>query len=177
MSVSLKDLPPLLRTPRVELRAPVESDAEPMRQAIADSLERCAPQLGWALQLLERGGPVPDMGPSVRAAIARFEEGEEPGWYLWLTGAPTTLLGQLLVRRTGTSRVELGGWIRTGHQGHGYLEEACRAVIPLLRERGATGLVANCQPGYASTARLVQRAGFRLDALRDGRAFYVLDFD
>lgn len=74
-------------------------------------------------------------------------------------------------------RVELGGWIRTGHQGHGYLEEACRAVIPLLRERGATGLVANCQPGYASTARLVQRAGFRLDALRDGRAFYVLDFD
>ena len=171
----LQDLPDTLTTPRLVLRAPTERDGDLLRAAITDSLHRLAPQLTWARRLLDDGGEVPDLARSAAAAAARFRGGEEPSYYVLLAEDPEQMVGELLLRAAGDGRVELGIWIRTGHQGQGYAREACQASVDLLRERGVRGLMADCRADNASATRLLEAAGFALAQTRGDRAVYHRD--
>jgi RimJ/RimL family protein N-acetyltransferase len=70
--------------------------------------------------------------------------------------------------------VEIGYSLHPDHHGHGYATEAVRALIGMLRDRGAATVVAGCDIDNERSARLLERLGFEPTGIDDGERTYRL---
>jgi RimJ/RimL family protein N-acetyltransferase len=164
--LGLRSYPPFagLQTARIALRTYSPSDAELVWQGIEESRSSL---LRW----------VPDIGRRVDAADVRralaslaSPRAQEHRLVLGVWDRLTSaFLGEVgiydLDRAAGMA--EIGYWIRRTARGHGYATEALRTLLEhARRELGVERFEAHIAVDNASSRRVAERLGFRLEGQR-----------
>jgi len=114
--------------------------------------------------------PVPQLAERLAGFAAEFSSDRE--WrYAILGRADLTLLGELDVFPRGphgrvpfaeADRVEFGYWVRAEATGQGYVVEAARAMLEVVRaEPRFHHVEIHCDPGNPPSARVAEKLGFR----------------
>lgn len=104
--------------------------------------------------------------------VARFAAGdpEEPGWFQYAVELAATgeLIGDIGVCvHDNRMQADLGFTLARAHQGHGYATEAVTALLDrLFTVSGLHRVSAECDARNTASARLLERAGFRLEGRR-----------
>lgn len=155
-------LPELIRTDRLELRAPSPAQAWELRQAIWDSIDALRPWMPWAKEV-----PTQQTAEAnLRKARERWDAGEDMRVSVFLKGT------DILVGSSGlhepdwaVPRFEIGYWIRTGFTGKGYATETVRALSELaLGALGANRVEILASTQNVASCRVALAAGFTLEA-------------
>ena len=156
----LHDLPAEWVSPRLVLRRWRDADAQPLYDAIMESQERLRQWMAWA----DTYQSVDDAVEFVRRQSGHWALHDHIGMGIFrkADGIPLGSVG-LHVHDLTVPAIELGYWIRTGAEGHGYVSEAVRRMTAFaFTEFGAQRLVIRCdaqcsQQGCRRTARFYLR--------------------
>jgi ribosomal-protein-alanine N-acetyltransferase len=162
-----------IRGERVTLRFPAMGDYAAWAELRALSRQHLTPwEPQWARDELTRS--------SFRRRLrqAQREVRDDLGYaYLIFAEAPLTLVGGLNVsnvRRGIAQTASVGYWIGAPYTGRGLMTDAVRAVTHFaFTSVRLNRLEAACLPGNAASARVLAKAGFRLE----GRARQYLKID
>lgn len=155
-------MPSLVSTPRLALRVPRAGDGKLVNAAIRDTFETLHRWMPWALR-------VPTIAESetfAREAAARFRAREEVT-FLIFRAADDLLLGTTSLHSIDWSvpRFEIGYWLRSSVEGHGYMTEAVCALTSVCLDRlGAERVEIRCDSRNQRSAAVALRAGFHLEA-------------
>ena len=162
----LRDFPESFETERLRIRSPLPGDGPEMYAAVNESLGELTPWMPWP----KEHRTVEDSEASVRRARARFVAREDLMLLLLLKGT-RTLVGSSGLHRIDwdVPKFEIGYWCRTRFAGQGYVTEAVRGISAFAFEAlGARRLEIRCDSRNRPSARVAERAGFRLEgALRN----------
>ncbi len=161
MKPILKDFPEIFETERLLIRAPLPGDVPELHAAVNESLEELSPWLDW----VRNHKAVEDSEENVRSARAAFLERSDLRMHLLLKGT-NTLVGSSGLHRIDWSvpKFEIGYWLRTRFAGQGYMTEAVRGITALaFDELGAKRVEIRCDPRNRRSAKVAERAGFRLE--------------
>lgn len=154
LSQAMAALVPVIRTPRLTLRAPCLADYPAYREVFLSDRARYM------------GGPFTE-----EEAFADFCQAVA-GWMLRGTGAWTITqhgedapLGWVyLWQEQGDPEPEIGWVLTDAAEGQGYASEAARAVLPLALDLfGPGGFVSYIDAGNAASARIAEALGARRD--------------
>jgi RimJ/RimL family protein N-acetyltransferase len=149
-------------TERLWVRAVRPGDGAAIYQAIMESLNELRPWMPWA-----RGAQSIEASEAyVREAAARWRTREELGMH-FTRKADGLLLGAIGLHHIDWSvpRFEIGYWIRTSQQGHGYVTEAVKGVTRFAFERlKAVRIEIRCDAANRRSAAVAERAGYTLEA-------------
>ncbi len=157
----LRDFPESFETERLLIRSPLPGDGPEMHAAVNESLRELTPWMPWP----KEHRTVEDSEASVRRARARFV-GREDLMLLLLLKATPTLVGSSGLHRIDWSvpKFEIGYWCRTRFTGQGYVTEAVRGISDFAFDAlGARRLEIRCDSRNRPSARVAERAGFRLE--------------
>jgi RimJ/RimL family protein N-acetyltransferase len=157
----LRDLPESFETERLLIRCPIPGDGAKDYAAIVESLEELKPWMLWARQELS----VELQEENMRRARVAFLQRSDLLLLLFLKGTET-LVGSSGLHRIDWSvpKFEIGYWIRTSLTGQGYATEAVRGILAFAFEvLGAQRVEIRCASENRPSARVVERAGFRLE--------------
>jgi [ribosomal protein S5]-alanine N-acetyltransferase len=162
-----------IRGERVVLRFPAMSDYAAWAELRALSRQHLTPwEPQWARDELTRS--------SFRRRLrhAQREVRDDLGYaYLVFAETPSVLVGGLNisnVRRGIAQTASIGYWIGAPYAGRGLMTDAVRAVTQLaFATLRLNRLEAACLPGNIASARVLAKAGFRLE----GRARQYLKID
>ncbi|MBN1517222.1 GNAT family N-acetyltransferase [Candidatus Sumerlaeota bacterium] len=121
-----------LETDRLFIRPASEADAQPMREAIEESINALAPWMPWA-------DHVPTLteakGNCVNAENA-FKEGRDHRLHLFLKDSMTFIGGSGLHRVDwSVPKCEIGYWIRNSYARQGYITEAAAEIARFAFEQ------------------------------------------
>ena len=157
----LKDFPERFETERLLIRSPMPGDGPGLHSAVRESLDELLPWMPWT----KEHGTVDDSEASARRARVRFLERTELRMHLFLreTG---TLIGSSGLHRIDWSvpKFEIGYWCRTPFAGRGYTTEAVRGISAFAFDTlDAKRVEIRCDPLNRPSARVAERAGFRLE--------------
>ena len=153
---------------RVRIRPFVASDAEAHFAAIEESRERIQHWLPW----VPHYESVDDSRDTIARMQARWllHEDLDAGLFSRETGA---LLGGVGFhpRNWEAGYFEIGYWMRTSAEGHGYVTEAVRLLAEFaFAQLGAHRLEIRCDARNTRSAAVAERAGFIREArLRNAR--------
>lgn len=168
----LRDLPPIIETERLVLRAPRAGDGETIYNAIVESLTELLPYMDWA---------------HGEQSIDRSEEFARRASAHWVTRDD---LPMLIFHKTdghfiGSSglhtihweipKFEIGYWIRTRESGHGYMTEAVLGLTKFCFETlEAERVQIRCDALNQRSAGVARRAGYVYEGCtrRDTRTPY-----
>jgi RimJ/RimL family protein N-acetyltransferase len=149
--------PVVLRTARLELSRPVDSDVDAIRDVCQDPL-------------IQQFTTVPS--PYTREDAERFVRLVAAGWdsgaeCVWAIRDAEGLAGMVGLHRIKDGAAELGYWLAPRARGRGYVTEAARTVVdfafgPLRLER----LEWHAVVGNHASARVAQNLGFRFEGVR-----------
>ena len=155
------DLPDALDGPRVRLRPYSGADARAMFEAVEESRERLLPWLPWAAghRSVEES----------REAVVRMQA----GWLLRQdlpVGVFERASGRLL-GSSGLHRIdwhirsfEIGYWLRSSAEGHGYVTEAVQLLTRLaFGALGANRVEIRMDPANERSRKVPERLGFVLE--------------
>jgi RimJ/RimL family protein N-acetyltransferase len=128
---------------------------------VRESFAELAPWMAWP----EEHRTVEDSEASVRRARARFVERTDLMLPLFLKGTGTLVGGSGLHRIDwAVPKFEIGYWCRTRFTGKGYVTEAVRGISAFALDLlGARRLEIRCDSRNLPSARVAERAGFRLE--------------
>jgi RimJ/RimL family protein N-acetyltransferase len=157
----LRDFPESFETQRLLIRSPRPGDGPEMHAAVNESLGELTPWMPWP----KEHRTVEDSEASVRRARARFVAREDLMLLLLLKGTET-LVGSSGLHRIDwdVPKFEIGYWCRTRFAGQGYVTEAVRCISAFAFEAlGARRLEIRCDSRNLPSARVAERAGFRLE--------------
>ncbi len=157
----LKDFPESFETGRLLIRSPLPGDGPQMHAAVNESLGELTPWMPWP----KEHRTVEDSEASVRRARARFVAREDL-MLLLLHKGTETLVGSSGLHRIdwNVPKFEIGYWCRTRFAGQGYVTEAVRGISAFAFEAlGARRLEIRCDSRNLPSARVAERAGFRLE--------------
>ena len=157
----LKDFPERFETERLLIRSPMPGDGPGLHAAVRESMNELLPWMPWTRE----HGSVDDSEASARRARVRFLERTELRMHLFLreTG---TLVGSSGLHRIDWSvpKFEIGYWCRTSFAGRGYTTEAVRGIADFAFDAlDAKRVEIRCDPLNRTSARVAERAGFRLE--------------
>ena len=157
----LRDFPESFETERLLIRSPLPGDGPEEYAAVRESLGELAPWMPWP----KEHRSVEDSEASVRRARARFVERTDLMLPLFLKGTGTLVGGSGLHRIDwAVPKFEIGYWCRTRFTGKGYVTEAVRGISAFALEAlGARRLEIRCDSRNLPSARVAERAGFRLE--------------
>lgn len=119
-----------------------------------------------------QGWSAPVSSAAAEDLVAEFAAGDpaEPGWFQYAVELAATgeLIGDIGVRlHANRMQADLGFTLARGHQGHGYATEAVTALLDrLFTVEGLRRVSAECDARNTASARLLERAGFRLEGRR-----------
>jgi RimJ/RimL family protein N-acetyltransferase len=158
----LVDFPESFETERLLLRSPLPGDGPEVHAAIRESIEDLTPWMAWP----NEHRTVDDSEAVVRRARVAFLARSELRLHIYLKGTDTLVgIAGLQGIDWDVPKFEIGYWCRTGHTGHGYITEAIRAITSLAIDTlGAGRVEIRCDPRNQRSARVAERAGFRLEA-------------
>ena len=157
----LRDFPESFETERLLIRSPLPGDGPQMHAAVNESLGELTPWMPWP----KEHRTVEDSEASVRRARDRFVAREDLMLLLLLKGTET-LVGSSGLHRIdwNVPKFEIGYWCRTRFAGQGYVTEAVRGITAFAFEAlGARRLEIRCDSRNLPSARVAERAGFRLE--------------
>lgn len=137
------------------LRAPDPIDAEAVVDAVNSSIEHLRPFMAWAT------GPTAVDQQALRLAVGReaFDVGGDATFTIF-EGAEV-VGGMGLHHRGGPGLLEIGYWVRAGHEGRGVITRSARALATLALER-AECVVIRCDVANTRSAAVAERLGFVL---------------
>ena len=159
-----------LRTERLLLRCPRESDVAPLHA------RRNHPEV-QALQDWTLPYPLEKCEEIIERAIAAGEPQDDSGWMITIADADDNdVLGDLFVgMRWGARAAEIGYTLAREHWGNGYAIEAVTELVRWLFEtKGVTRLSGQLHPDNVASAQVLERAGFRFEGHTRG-SFWVGD--
>ena len=157
----LKDFPEEFETERLRIRSPMPGDGPELYAAVRESMDELLPWMPWPLE----HGTVDASEASARQARVRFLERVELRMHLFLKGTET-LVGSSGLQGIDWSvpKFEIGYWCRTRFGGQGYITEAVRGITAFAFEAlDAKRVEIRCDPLNRPSARVAERAGFRLE--------------
>lgn len=157
----LRDFPQSFETERLLIRSPLPGDGPELHAAIKESLGELSPWMPWPREHTT----VEDSEASARRARVAFLDRSELRLHLYLKGTGT-LIGSSGLQRIdwGVPKFEIGYWCRTGFTGRGYATEAVRAITAFAFDAlGARRVEVRCDSRNLPSARVAERAGFRLE--------------
>ena len=136
-------------------------DGPELHAAVRESSGELLPWMPWPGE----HGTVEESEASARLARVRFLERTELRMHLYLKGTGTLVGGSGLHRIDWeVPKFEIGYWCRTRFNGHGYATEAVRGIAAFaFGALGAKRLEIRCDPLNRASARVAERAGFRLE--------------
>jgi RimJ/RimL family protein N-acetyltransferase len=155
-------------TERLLIRCPRPGDGPELNAAVNESLPELHPWMEWA----QSTPTVEESEENVRRAREAFLAGTDLRLLLFLKGTDT------LVGSSGLHDVNreipsfgIGYWCRTRFSGRGYITEAVRGIAAFaLDALGANRVFITCDSRNRKSARVAERAGFRLEGeLRNHR--------
>jgi RimJ/RimL family protein N-acetyltransferase len=149
-------------TERLVLRAPSPTDAAIVQQAVEETFESLRRWMPWAAQWPS----LEQTTAFLREAQRSFEAGEDFAVSGYLKETGEFVLGSgLHPRNWSVPRFEIGYWCRASRQGQGYTAETVQALTRLaFLEMKAERVEIRCDSRNLRSARVAQRAGFRLEA-------------
>lgn len=161
----LIEVPDSLETERLLLAAPRAGTGPALSVAIAESLGQLSPWMPWAQQ----APSFEDAEAVVRRQCADFVARRDLCFQIY-DRAPQ---GRRLLGGTGLHRMdwavrrfEIGYWLRSSAQGHGYVSEAVLALTRLAFERLQARRVEIRMDDSNSRSRAVaERCGFELEGI------------
>ncbi|QIN82281.1 GNAT family N-acetyltransferase [Rubrobacter tropicus] len=157
----LKDFPDEFETERLLIRSPLPGDGPELHAAVRESLDELLPWMPWP----KEHGTVDDSEASARRARVRFLERTELRMHLFLKGTGD-LVGSSGLQGIDWSvpKFEIGYWSRTPLAGRGYATEAVRGIAAFAFDTlDAKRVEILCDPLNRPSARVAERAGFRLE--------------
>ena len=157
----LRDFPDGFETERLQIRSPMPGDGPELHAAVVESLDELTPWMPWPRE----HRTVQDSEASARQARVRFLERTELRMHLYLKGT-RTLVGSSGLQRIDwrVPKFEIGYWCRTRFAGRGYTTEAVRGITAFAFDAlGAKRVEIRCDPLNQASARVAERAGFRLE--------------
>ena len=161
------EIPDILQTKRLTLRAPRVTDASAVHEAVLESLPQLRPWMPWAS---------PDYSlrsaeENLREAVARFVTRKDLRYHFFdrETG---TLVGSSGLHRIDWSvpKLEIGYWCRSSQTGHGFVTEAVGALVGLAFDLGAARVEIRCDDRNARSFRVAERCGFSLEGVLKNEA-------
>ncbi len=157
----LRDFPESFETERLLIRSPLPGDGQEEFAAVTESFAELTPWMPWP----KEHRSVEDSEASVRRARARFLERADLRLLLFLKGTQTLVGGSGLHRIDWTvPKFEIGYWCRTRFTGRGYVTEAVRGISDFAFDvLGARRVEIRCDSRNLPSARVAERAGFRLE--------------
>jgi RimJ/RimL family protein N-acetyltransferase len=183
--MSLPDVPEVIDTERLSIRAPRVADVPGLVSAVRESIAELEPWMHWAT----RDYSAESCETSVRQAIARFVTRQDLRYHL-LDRATGEILGSSGLHRINwqVPRFEIGYWVRTSRAGRGLVSESVRALTRTAFESlGARRVEIRCDDLNLASARVAERCGFALEStlrnwqrapdgsLRHERIYVLLD--
>jgi RimJ/RimL family protein N-acetyltransferase len=163
----LIDLPAVLATDRLLLRAPRAGDGAVVHEAVVESLAELGPWMSWA----QKSPTLEESERDCRRMAARFLARENLALFFFARtagGEFGRLLGGTGLHGIdwGVPRFEIGYWCRSTEVGRGYVTEAVRAVarfaFDALRARRVE--VRMAKDNLRSRA-VAERAGFTFEGV------------
>jgi RimJ/RimL family protein N-acetyltransferase len=157
----LRDFPESFETERLLIRCPMPGDGAKDYAAIAESLEELKPWMPWTRHELS----VEVQEENMRRARVAFLQRSDLRLLLFLKGTET-LVGSSGLHRIDWSvpKFEIGYWIRTSFTRHGFATEAVQGIMAFAFETlGAQRVEIRCASENRPSARVAERAGFRLE--------------
>lgn len=157
----LRDFPERFETERLLIRTPMPGDGPELHAAVKESFDELDPWMPWPRE----HRTVDDSEASARGARVRFLERKELRMHLFLKGTDT-LVGSSGLHRIDweVPKFEIGYWCRTRFAGQGFTAEAVRGIAAFAFDvLGARRVEIRCDPLNRPSARVAERAGFRLE--------------
>lgn len=161
MKPIVKDFPESFGTERLLIRGPMPGDGPELFAAVTESFEELRPWMPW----VHKHKTVEDSEESARKGWVEFLERSDLRMHLFLKGTDT-LVGSSGLHRIDweVPRFEIGYWCRTRFTGRGYTTEAVRGISAFaFEELGAKRVEIKCDPHNRRSAKVAERAGFRLE--------------
>lgn len=157
------DVPDLILTERMELRAPSLADTAALTGAVRVSLPELQPWMPWATDDYDLR--VGELG--IRQAIAQFVTRTDLRYHMFDRGTGQ-LMGSTGLHRINwkVPRFEIGYWLGTPWTGRGYTTEASRALARTCFEQlGAKRVEIRCDDSNHASGAVAERCGFTLDGV------------
>ncbi|GAA4878956.1 GNAT family protein [Kitasatospora terrestris] len=156
----------MIDTPRLRLRRFRPEDAPALAAYRSDP--QVARYQGWESPL---------SAEAAAAQVASYAAGDprRPGWFQYAIElrAEGRLIGDLGVGlHENLRQAEVGFTLAADRQGQGYASEAVRALVDALFAGGLHKVSAECDARNASSARLLERVGFRREGLRRSHTWF-----
>jgi RimJ/RimL family protein N-acetyltransferase len=158
----LLDFPDQLETERLIIRAPRAGDGAAVQAAVLESINELRPWMPWA----HPAPTVEEAEASIREAAARYLKREDFRFNLHRKSDGLFVGGSGLHRIDwAVPRFEIGYWVRTSLQGHGYITEAVLGITDFaFNVLGANRMEIRCDARNERSAAVARRAGYQLDA-------------
>lgn len=159
----LPDIPELITTERLALRAPRLEDVPALTAAVRASLPELQRWMPWATDDYDEAG----CEEGVRKALAAFYLREDLRYHCFEKGTGELIGSTGLHRiRWDVPRVEIGYWLASSKTGNGYATEAARALARVaFEELGVRRVEIRCDDRNLASAAVALRCGFALDAV------------
>jgi RimJ/RimL family protein N-acetyltransferase len=159
MKPILHDFPHSFESERLLLQAPQPGDGQVLNEAILESLAALRPWMPWA------AGDPPTVAENeawVRERQAAFLQREDLPLFLFLKDSRTFIGGSGLHRIDwSVPKFEIGYWVRTAYEGHGYITEAVRRIVNFaIDELDARRIEIRCDARNERSAAVAHRVGF-----------------
>ena len=160
-TIRLLDVPDNCRTERLVLRVVRPGDGETITQAKADSMERLQPWFPWAQEV----GSVEENESWARGVYAEYWNRTSVGFEIRLP-ENDELIGMIGIhnRKIDPLFWELGYWLRTGHEGKGYMTEAAKACTGFAFEYlKAEKVIIRADSRNTPSQKVAERCGYHFD--------------
>ncbi|HEX6506580.1 MAG TPA: GNAT family protein [Chloroflexota bacterium] len=153
--------PGALEGERIVVRPYVDDDAPAMFEAIQESIEHLRPWMPWA----DTYHTVEDSVEYIRQCQVRFQLRTDFPMGTFLRSDGTYLGGTgLHVGDAGVPSFEIGYWIRSSAQGHGYVTEAARLLtMHAFDAMGAQRMMIQCEARNERSKRIPERLGYAFE--------------
>jgi RimJ/RimL family protein N-acetyltransferase len=157
----LMDFPESFETERLLIRSPLPGDGPELHAAVRGSIEELSPWMPWP----KEHRTVDESEASARRARVAFLQRSELRLHLYLKETDT-LVGSSGLQGIDweVPKFEIGYWCRTGFTGRGYITEAVLGITAFTFDTlGARRVEIRCDSSNFASARVAERAGFRLE--------------
>jgi RimJ/RimL family protein N-acetyltransferase len=160
----LLDVPEVVETPRLSLRATRAGAGAAINHAMVESRDELRPWMPWARHPMS----VDQSEEHCRTMQARWHAREELD-FCFYEKADGALLGKGGLHTIDWSipKFEIGYWIRSPRTGCGFASEAALGLVGFARAHlGAKRLEITCDARNAASRRVAEKCGFELEGIR-----------
>ena len=162
------EVPDILHTKRLTIRAPDVSDARAVYEAVLESLPELRPWMPWA-------GPnysLANAEENLLEAVALFMTRKDLRYHFFERDTGT-FVGSSGLHRINWSvpRFEIGYWCRSSRAGQGFVTETVRALSQLaFEDLGAARVEIRCDDRNVRSYRVAERCDFELEGVLKNEA-------